>query len=133
MSHVQLNAVDEKPQLAAAGTQIANPRRAVLRTIVAVIPTLVVVANVAAGVIIGYLNEQTDVAVPAVVFVWLNAVLAGTTLVIGLTTRLLAAPAVNAFVQRYVSWLAPLKQVARVERADGAPVRYGDDGLPILE
>jgi len=67
----------------------------VLRTIVSALVALVPIVNGIAAVVITYLNGQTDVAIPGWVFVWLNAILVGTALVMGLITRIMAVPGVN--------------------------------------
>lgn len=103
---------DEKPRHALEGTQIANPLRATVRTVVQALVTLIPLGNVAAGIVLGYLNEQTDVAVPGWVFAIVNGVLVATGLIIGLVTRLMANPGVNAWVVRTLPWLAPIKPVA---------------------
>lgn len=101
--------VNEKPELAAAATQIANPLRATVRTIVQALVTLIPLGNTAAGITLAYLTAQTDLDVPAWAFLVVNGVLVGTAFVIGLVTRLMANPLVNAFVQRRLPWLAPIK------------------------
>lgn len=105
-----LAVVDERPELADQGTQIANPRRAMVRTIVqSIIPLLVIVNAVALGVI-GFLNEQTDLVIPGTVFVWLNAVVAVTSFVIGLVARVMATPGLDSFLAKHVPWLAALRR-----------------------
>lgn len=105
-----LAVVDERPELADQGTQVANPRRAALRTIVQSLLPLLVIVNAAAVAIVGYLTEQTDVVIPGVVFVWLNAGIAGTSLVIGLVTRLMSVPGVDAWLARVLPALAALRR-----------------------
>jgi len=105
-----LAVVDERPELADQGTQIANPRRAALRTIVQSLLPLLVIVNAAAIAVVGYLNEQTDVAIPGTVFVVLNAIVAGTALVIGLVARLMAVPGVDAWLGRVLPALAALRR-----------------------
>ena len=102
--------VDERPALAALGTQIANPVRATVRTVVQFLFGAVPVLNIAAGIVLNTLNEQQDFVVPAWAFVALNGILVATALLIALVTRLMAAPAVNAWITLYVPWLAPLKR-----------------------
>jgi ABC-type uncharacterized transport system permease subunit len=100
---------DERPEHAAEGTQVANPVRASVRTVVQALVVLVPLVNVAAGIVISYLNEQADLAVPGWAFVILNAVLAATSLIIGMVARLMANPLVNAWVTRTLPWLAPAR------------------------
>ena len=72
------------------------PVQRVLRSIVGALVVLIPLVNGVAAAAIAYLNSQTDVAIPPVVFVWLNAIVAGTALIIGLTSRIMAVPGVNA-------------------------------------
>jgi hypothetical protein len=72
----------------------------VLRTIVQALLVLVPIANGAAAAVVGYLQQQTDVAVHPVVFVWLNAVIAVTALLMGLVARLMAVPGFNDLLTR---------------------------------
>ena len=67
----------------------------VLRSIVGAIVVLVPVANGVAAAAIAYLTSQTDVTIPPVVFVWLNAIVAATALIIGLASKIMAVPGVN--------------------------------------
>lgn len=104
-----LAVIDERPELAAQGTQVANPRRAMIRTIVQSIVPLLVIVNAGALGIIGFLNEQTDLVIPGTVFVWLNGTIAVTSFVIGLVARIMATPGLDAFLVKYVPWLAALR------------------------
>lgn len=72
----------------------------VLRTIVQALVVLVPIVNGLALAAAAYLSEQTDVTVPPVVFVWLNAVIAVTALIMGLVARLMAVPGVNDWLTR---------------------------------
>lgn len=71
-----------------------------IRTIVQALVVLLPVVNGAAAAIVAYLNEQTDVTVPAVVFAVLNAVVVGTALIMGLVARVMAVPGVNDLLTR---------------------------------
>lgn len=66
-----------------------------LRTIVQFLIVTVPIANGVAAAAIGYLQAQTDVVVPAWVFLALNGVIAVTALIIGLVARIMAVPGVN--------------------------------------
>ncbi len=66
-----------------------------LRTFVQALIVLVPVVNGAALAVVGYLNEQTDLVIPASVFAVLNAVIVVTAMVMGLVARLMAVPGVN--------------------------------------
>jgi hypothetical protein len=104
-------AVDERPSLAGLGTQIANPARATVRTVVQFLVGAVPVLNLSAGITLALLNEQLGVVVlPGWVFLTLNGILVVTGLLIALVTRLMANPIVNAWIALYVPWLAPLKR-----------------------
>jgi len=71
------------------------PVQRVLRTIFQALVVLVPVVNGAALAVVAYLSEQTNVTVHPTVFVWLNAIVAVTALVMGLIARLMAVPGVN--------------------------------------
>lgn len=94
-------------------TQVANPRRATWRTVVQSIIGVLVVAvplvNVVLGQINDYLRQQTDVAVPAWVWIVLNAGLAITALAAGLISRIMNTPGVADFIAKYLPFLAPIK------------------------
>ena len=72
----------------------------VLRTIVQALVVLVPAVNGVAAAVVAYLGSQTDVTVHPVVFVWLNAIIAVTALVMGLVARIMAVPGVNAVLAR---------------------------------
>ena len=102
-------------------TQVANPRRASWRTVVQSIIGVLVVAvplvNVVLGQISDYLKQQTDVAVPAWVWLVLNVGLAVTALVAGLIARIMNTPGVAAFIAKYIPFLAPIKAAGEHEAA----------------
>jgi hypothetical protein len=77
-----------------------------VQTLVVLIPLV----NIAAGALIDYLNTQTDLVVPAWTFLVLNGVVAVTSFVIGLVTRLMATPAVDEALTRHVPSLAALRR-----------------------
>lgn len=104
-----LAVVDERPQLAQLGTQIANPFRATVRTVVQFALGAVGPLNLAAGIVIAVLREQNDLAVPAWIFLVLNGILVVTAALIALVTRLMANPIVNAWITQHAGWLAPMK------------------------
>lgn len=70
------------------------------RTIFQALIVLVPTANLIALAVAGYLNDQTDVVVPGVVFVILNGVVVATSLIMGLAARIMAVPGVNTFLTR---------------------------------
>ena len=91
----------------AAVTAPWYPVQRALRSIVGALVVLVPLVNGLAAAAVAYLTSQTDVAIPPLVFVWLNAIIAGTALVIGLVSRLMAVPGVNAALQRIGLGAAP--------------------------
>lgn len=72
----------------------------VLRTIVQALIILVPVVNGVGIAVVAYLREQTDVVIPASVFLVLNAVVAVTALLMGLAARIMAVPGVNDILTR---------------------------------
>ncbi|MEV8023412.1 hypothetical protein [Microbacterium sp. NPDC080220] len=72
----------------------------VLRTIAQAIIVLVPVVNGAAIAVVTYLNEQTDVIVPAWVFAVLNGAIAVTAVAMGLVARVMAVPGVNDWLTK---------------------------------
>lgn len=91
-----------KPQTRAEAKALADaaapwyPVQRALRSIIGALVVLVPLVNGVAAAAIAYLTSQTDVSIPPVVFVWLNAIVAGTALIIGLVSRIMAVPGVNA-------------------------------------
>lgn len=72
----------------------------VLRTIVQALVVLVPILNGLALAASSYLTEQTDVVVPAVVFVYLNGIVVATALLMGLVARLMAVPGFNSILTK---------------------------------
>jgi hypothetical protein len=115
---------DERATPIGTPTQVANPRRAVIRTVIAAIVGLALVLNPVLGIVIDQLRElapQFDV--PAVVFVWLNGVIVITSGIIGGVTRILAVPGVNEWLARYVPILTAIPLV-RVPTPGQIPGRH---------
>jgi hypothetical protein len=90
-------------------SQIANPTRATVRTIIQALIGLIPTVNIAAATIIQYLNEQTNLEIPGTVFVVLNGVVVVTAFLIGLSARLMAIPGVAEWIKANLPWLAPIK------------------------
>lgn len=107
--------VDEIAVEPGTPTQVANPARTAVRTTVQwLVPFLVLAvpaANSALGVLNDWLREQDDASVPGWVWLAVNGGLFVTGALITLATRIMAIPSVNAFIERYVPWLAPIRQV----------------------
>ena len=101
----------EAKALVAAATAPWYPVQRALRSIVGALVVLVPLANGVAAAAVAYLTSQTDVTIPPLVFVWLNAIVAGTALIIGLVSRIMAVPGVNAFLQRIGLGAAPAEAV----------------------
>jgi len=116
-AHLALPAADQKlitPGNAGVPTQVANPRRASWRTVVQAIIGILIIAvplvNLVLANVSDYLQKQTDVAVPAWVWLVINTGLAVTALVSGLIARIMNTPGVAAFIAKYLPFLAPIKQ-----------------------
>ncbi len=85
-----------------------------LRSIFGALVVLIPLANGVAAAAIAYLTSQTDVQVHPVVFVWLNAIVAVTALIIGLVSRIMAVPGVNELLTRVGLGSLPKAKVAEV-------------------
>lgn len=72
--------------------------RSAIQFLVVAVPTFNLLAVAAAE----YLKSQVDVVVPGWVFVWLNAAIALSALLVGLFARLMAVPGVNDW---FTKWL----------------------------
>jgi hypothetical protein len=72
----------------------------VLRTIVQFLVVAVPLANIGAASIIDYLQKQEDVTIPGWVFIWLNAILVGSALIMGGVARIMAIPGVNEWLTK---------------------------------
>lgn len=72
----------------------------VLRTIVQALVVLVPIVNGVGLAVASYLSTQTDLAIPPIVFVWLNAIVAVTAVLMGLIARIMAVPGVNDLLTR---------------------------------
>lgn len=88
----------------------------VLRTIVNALVTLVPVVNGVAAAAVSYLNSQTDVEIHGSVFIWLNAIIAATALIMGLITRIMAVPGVNDWLTRIGLGSVPKSAVIPVQQ-----------------
>lgn len=96
-------------------TQVANPARATLRTVVAVLVSLVLALptlNAVLAALQAYLIEQTSVEVPAWVWLAVNGTAALVVFVSGLITRVLAVPGVNTWIKAHIPALAAIPLVA---------------------
>lgn len=101
----------EAKALVAAAVAPWYPVQRALRSIVGALVVLVPLVNGVAAAAIAYLTSQTDVSIPPVVFVWLNAIVAGSALVIGLVSRIMAVPGVNAWLTKLGLGTAPKSAV----------------------
>lgn len=117
-----MNAPRSRAEARALATATAPwfPGQRAIRSIVGALVVLVPLANGLAAAAISYLQAQTDVDVPGQVFIWLNAIVAGTALVIGLVSRLMAVPGFNAALARVGLGTAPRSAITVAEDAAGA-------------
>lgn len=93
-------------------TQVANPVRATRRTAAAVIVGIVLalpVLNAVLLIVQSELQAQTTFLIPGWVFAVLNITLAAIGVVTSVITRVLAIPAVNGWVAKYLPGLAPFQ------------------------
>ncbi len=90
-----------------------------LRTFVQALVVLVPVVNGVALAVVSYLNEQTDIVIPASIFAVLNAIIVITAMAMGLVARLMAVPGVN----NVLTWIGlgsvPKDKVAELENTEG--------------
>lgn len=91
---------------AAVSTQEKNPRSAVVRTVVVAVLVLFPSLNIALGIIVEEM-EPYSASVPGWVFGILNGAIAATAVLLGIGTRILAIPGVNAWLREHAAWLAP--------------------------
>jgi len=100
-------------------TQVANPRRATLRTFMAAAFGLLVAVNAALPAIIDFLHAIEDaVVVPPWAYAAANGVAVVAAALIALVTRILALPSVNGWVEQWVPWLAPIAPTDGKHAAD---------------
>lgn len=90
----------------AVSTQEKNPRSAVVRTVVVAVVVLFPSMNAILGIIADELAPYGGV-LPDWVFITLNAGVAVVTVILGIGTRVLAIPAVNAWLRDHARWLSP--------------------------
>lgn len=112
-------------------TQVANPWRATLRTVVAVLVGLVLALPTVNLILVAIADElaRSGVDLPAWVTAAINGAIAAVALVSGVVTRVLAIPGVN-------SWLASNAltrglTAIRLERPDPIAAAV-EDGDPII-
>ncbi len=87
-------------------TQERNPRSAVLRTTLAAVIALFPLLNGILAATIEALKPY-EIHLPVWVFLFLNAALAGVTILTALVTRFLAVPGVNDWLRKHAPWFAP--------------------------
>lgn len=117
-NHIPRTRAEAKALAAAAAPWY--PAQRALRSIVGALVVLVPLVNGLAAAAVAYFNSQTDVTIPPAVFVWLNATVAGTALVIGLVSRLMAVPGFNAALTKIGLGTAP-KSAVVLEADEGGP------------
>ena len=113
----------EAKALAAAAAAPWYPVQRALRSIVGALVVLVPLANGLAAAAVAYLNSQTDVTIPPVGCGRRNASVAGTALVIGLVSRLMAVPGFNAALTKIGLGTAPKSAVVLEPDSRGAYVQ----------
>lgn len=86
-------------------------------TIVQALVVLVPVVNGVAAAVVAHLNEQSDITIHPTVFVWLNAIIAGTALIMGLIARIMAVPGVNDLLAKIGLGSVPKRSPARSGRS----------------
>lgn len=86
--------------------QEKNPRSAVARTVFVAVLALFPILNAALAVIIAELQPY-QVNLPAWLFPALNGILVATAVLMGIFTKVMALPGVNAWLRKYVPWLSP--------------------------
>lgn len=91
---------------AAVSTQERNPRSAVVRTVVVAVIVLFPSLNAVLGIIADELTPYGG-QLPGWVFGILNSGIAVVTVILGIGTRVLAIPGVNAWLRQHAAWLAP--------------------------
>lgn len=91
----------------------------VLRTVVQFLIVAVPIANGVAAAVIEYLRVQEDVIIPGWVFIWLNAILAGSALIIGLVARIMAVPGVNEWLMKIGLGSVPQSAIIPVKNETG--------------
>lgn len=101
----------ENTPIPATPTQVANPHRASIRTLVQSLIGGFIAVNAALPVIQQVLAEKPfNEVLPPVVYAYVNgAVVAAGGISLGVT-RLMAIPAVNDWITRALPWLAPEKK-----------------------
>lgn len=87
------------------------PAQRVLRTIAQALIVLVPVVNGIAVAVGAYLTEQTDITVHPTVFVWLNAIIAVTAVIMGLVARIMAVPGVNDLLGKVGLGSVPKREI----------------------
>lgn len=121
MTEIQKSDI-ELPKVWYAGQRVA-------RTIV---QNLIVIVPIANGVAVAgkeYLEAQTDVVIPAWVFLALNGAIAITALLIGLVARLMAVPGFNSWLSRWLN-LGSVPKSALEPVATASGVVVGVDVKP---
>lgn len=94
----------------------------VIRSVVQFLVVAVPILNLLLVAAVNYLQEQTDVVVPAVVFVWLNAAIAFSAFLIGLVVRLMAVPGVNDWLVKIGLGSVPKQALTTVRDANTGAV-----------
>lgn len=99
-------------------TQVANPSRASWRTFWQSLIAFLASVNAVAVAVLGIINSNPTVAsfLPASLLGWITLVANGVVVFGALLSKvaalIMADPAVNAWIEQYVPWLAAIKPAA---------------------
>jgi len=92
-------------------TQVANPKRATLRTVLAILAGLVLALPLVNSMLVilqEELHKVTAFDIPGWVYVAINLAVGGVALVGGLVTRWMAAARANEWIKRHLPGLAAI-------------------------
>lgn len=119
LDQLTITPADDTPANHGVPTQVANPRRATLRTALAVLAGIVTALPVLSAALLIVQDELTKsgLDVPPVVWAVITAGLAILALVSLTVTRILALPGVNAWIVAYLPALAAIKPVSVTEES----------------
>lgn len=104
------------PRNVGVPTQVANPKRASWRTFVQTAIATLITLNVSLPIIATFLADNSDVAAK-ILGQWYGPIVAGVNFAVivaafvaKLIAQIMAIPAVNAWIEKYLPALAPIKK-----------------------
>jgi hypothetical protein len=109
--------------------EIWYPWQRALRTFVQALAVLIPALNIAASNAVEVLREQ-GIDVPSSVFVWLNAIIVGTGLIMALVSRWMATPSLNKLLTQIGLGSAPKAAGTDVAPTTEDPDPNLDSGVP---